>query len=199
MLHGGRARSLAPARENQLAVLRLRPFARDLARTGRRDGLTVARLVNRVRGWNGALRSPVEPTEQALDALAAAYPGAPIAVVGHSLGGRTAVYTAGHHAVRAVVGLAPWLEPGDPMTQLAGRRVLFPHGTHDRMTSAAASEQFADRAQRYAESVSFVGIRDGGHAMLSRDRGVAGPRVRLRHRCVLRPGVRAHRNRGHRA
>ena len=168
VLHGGRARGTEPARERQLAVVRMRPFATALARAAGSDGLTVARLRNDVRGWNGSQRSPVAHTEQALDELTQRYPDVPIALVGHSMGGRTAVYVAGHQGVRAVVGLAPWLERGDPVEPLTGRRVLFAHGTRDRMTSAAGTQDFAERARGYAQSVGFVSVHDGRHAMLAR-------------------------------
>ena len=46
---------------------RMRPFARHLARAGGDDGLAVWSLQYRVRGWNGADRSPVADAEWALD------------------------------------------------------------------------------------------------------------------------------------
>jgi dienelactone hydrolase len=170
VLHGGRARSTAPATDRQLAVLRMLPFATALHRAGGRDGLTVARLRYELRGWNGERRSPVRDAEQALDQLSSRFPDVPIALVGHSMGARAAVYAAGHDGVRAVVGLAPWLEGSDPVAQLAGRRVLLVHGTRDRMTSAAATVRFAERASRGADAVTFVSVRDGRHAMLARAR-----------------------------
>jgi alpha-beta hydrolase superfamily lysophospholipase len=168
VLHGGRARSTAPATDRQLAVLRMRPFATALHRAGGRHGLAVARLRNELRGWNGDRRPPVRDAAQALDQLSARFPDVPIALVGHSMGGRAAVYAAGHEGVRAVVGLAPWLEGGDPVAQLAGRRVLLVHGSRDRMTSAAATVRFAERASRTADAVTFVSVEGGRHAMLAR-------------------------------
>ncbi len=87
-----------------------------------RDGLAVAQVRYRVRGWNGAERSPVADTSWALDELATRFPDVPVALVGHSMGGRAAIYAAGARRVRAVVGLAPWIEPGDPVAPLTGRR-----------------------------------------------------------------------------
>jgi pimeloyl-ACP methyl ester carboxylesterase len=168
ILHGGRARSTAPATDRQLAVLRMLPFATALHRAGGADGLAVARLRYELRGWNGEHRSPVRDAERALAQLSARFPDVPIALVGHSMGGRAAVYAAGHTGVRAVVGLAPWLEAGDPVAQLAGRRVLLAHGTRDRMTSAAATARFAERASRTADAVTFVSVAGGRHAMLAR-------------------------------
>jgi pimeloyl-ACP methyl ester carboxylesterase len=168
VLHGGRARSTAPATDRQLAVLRMLPFATALQRAGGANGLTVARLRYELRGWNGERRSPVRDAERALDQLSTRFPDVPIALVGHSMGGRAAVYAARHEGVRAVVGLAPWLEAGDPVAQLAGRRVLLVHGTRDRMTSAAATVRFAERASRTADAVTFVSVAGGRHAMLAR-------------------------------
>src|SRR5579875_2390195 len=92
VLHGGRSTSVAPVRPYQLAVVRMQPFAASLRRFGRPDGLLVARVRYTVRGWNGAQRSPVADVEQALDELTARFPDVPIALVGHSMGGRAAVY-----------------------------------------------------------------------------------------------------------
>ena len=168
VLHGGRAHGTGPVSARQLAVLRMLPFARALERAGAADGLAVARLRYGVRGWNGARQSPVADTRWALDELERRYPGVPVALVGHSMGGRTAIYVAGHENVRAVVGLAPWIEAGDPYQQLAGRRVLFVHGTNDRMTSARAAAEFARSSAGVAASMSFVRIRNDGHPMLRR-------------------------------
>ena len=46
----------------------------------------------------------------------------PVALVGHSLGGRAALLATGDERVRAVVGLATWLAPGDPVGRRQGRR-----------------------------------------------------------------------------
>lgn len=168
VLHGGRARSNARARANQLAVLRMRPFANELAAAGRGDGLAVAQLRYRVRGWNGDLQSPVHDARWALRRLAERFPDVPVALVGHSMGGRTALYVADEPNVRAVVALAPWIERGDPVGPLTGRRVLIAHGDHDRLTSPKASAAYARAAAGIAASVSYVVVRAERHAMLRR-------------------------------
>ena len=168
VLHGGRARSNAPARANQLAVLRMRPFARELADAGGGDGLAVAQLRYAVRGWNGELQSPVHDARWALQQLAERFPGIPVALVGHSMGGRTALYVADAPAVRAVVALAPWIERGDPVATLTGRRLLIAHGDRDRLTSPKASAAYARAAAGVAASVSYVVVRAERHAMLRR-------------------------------
>jgi dienelactone hydrolase len=166
VLHGGRSTSRDPVRATQLAVLRMRPFATALRRAG--AGLVVARLLYRMRGWNGDERSPVLDTGWALDTLAARFPGQPIALVGHSMGARAAVHAAGHDHVRAVVALAPWIEAGDPVITLAARRVLIAHGEHDRRTDPGASRDYARMAEPLAETVSYVRVAGEQHAMLRR-------------------------------
>ena len=170
VLHGGRSKSRTPVRANQLAVLRMQPFVSSLRRAGSEHGLAVARMRYRVRGWNGADRSPVADVDGVLDRLVAQHPGVPIALVGHSMGGRAAIYTAGHDAVRSVVGLAPWLEPGDPMNQLLGRRLLVAHGQADRMTDPRESASFTAAAAGVAVSATYVAIDGDKHAMLRRPR-----------------------------
>jgi alpha-beta hydrolase superfamily lysophospholipase len=152
----------------QIAVLRMTPFATSLIRAGRQHGLAVARLRYLVRGWNGAARSPVPDVQWALDRLADEYPDTPLALIGHSMGGRAALYAAAHPSVRAIVGLAPWIEQGDPYEQVAGRHVLVAHGDRDRITSPRASAAWTQRAATVAASASYVAIHDGRHALLQR-------------------------------
>jgi dienelactone hydrolase len=105
-----------------------------------------------------------------LDELTRRYPGVPVALLGHSMGGRTALYVAGHDQVRAVVALAPWIEDADPVQQLAGRRLLIAHGERDRVTAPRASVAYARRAAEVAEAASFVDVSDEHHAMIRRAR-----------------------------
>lgn len=170
VLHGGREASTAPVRPRQLAVLRMHPFASSLARAGGRHGLAVARLRYAVRGWNGETRSPVADTEWALAELVDRFGPVPVALVGHSLGGRTALYLAGHPHVRAVTALAPWIERGDPVGQLAGRRLMIVHGSWDRVTNPRASAALVERSAAIAESAGYVRVRHETHAMLLRPR-----------------------------
>lgn len=168
VLHGGRARSSAPVRSRHLTVLRMTPFATSLRRAGAQHGLAVARLRYLVRGWNGNLRSPVADVRWALDELGRRHPDVPIALVGHSMGGRAAIYSAADPSVRAVVGLAPWIEPSDPVDTVTGKHVLVAHGVRDRMTSPSGSAAWTRRAERVAASAAYVGVATEGHAMLLR-------------------------------
>jgi alpha-beta hydrolase superfamily lysophospholipase len=168
VLHGGRENSRVPVRPTNLAVLRMAPFASSLRRAGRRHGLAVARLRYLVRGWNGTSRSPVADVAWALDRLAERYPSVPVALVGHSMGGRAAIYSAAHPSVRAVVGLAPWVERGDPVETMTGRHLLVAHGDRDRITSPKGSASWTRQAAVVTESAGYVTIKGEGHAMVQR-------------------------------
>jgi dienelactone hydrolase len=135
----------------------------------RGSGVVVQRPRFRVRGWNGAQASPVGDLNRTLDAIAAEFGPVPVVLVGHSMGARAAVRAAGHPAVSAVAGLAPWLPPGESASQLAGRSVLLVHGTSDGITSPAETWAFAERARAVTE-VTAVEVRGGDHAMLRRAR-----------------------------
>jgi fermentation-respiration switch protein FrsA (DUF1100 family) len=168
VLHGGRARSQAPVRRTNLTVVRMTPFATSLRRAGADLGLAVARLRYVVRGWNGGVQSPVADVRWGLARIAERYPSAPIALVGHSMGGRAAIYAAAAPSVRAVIGLAPWIEPDDPVDPVAGRDVLVVHGERDRMTSPVNSAAWTQRARAVAESAAYVSVSGERHAMLHR-------------------------------
>jgi len=170
VLHGGRERSDAPVRANQLAVVRMAPFAAGLARAGRGRGLAVARIRYLLRGWNGTAQAPVADVRWVLDELATQFPDVPVALVGHSMGGRAAIYAADHPSVRAVVGLAPWIEPNDPYRPVTGCDVLVVHGEADRITSPKASAAWTRQATTVAASAAYVSVRGDGHAMLRRAR-----------------------------
>lgn len=168
ILHGGREASTAPTRATQLAVIRMWPFATTLRRRGG-DRVAVARLRYRVRGWNagpGHAPDPVRDAEWALAELTRRFPDRPIGLIGHSMGGRTALRVGGHQAVERVAALAPWLERSDPSEQLAGRRILLMHGSADRMTSPRRTAEFAERL----DDASLVLINGEKHAMLGRPR-----------------------------
>jgi alpha-beta hydrolase superfamily lysophospholipase len=168
VLHGGRARGTDAVHPWSLAVLRMAPFARALRRAGAADGLVVARIRYRQRGWNGSAQAPVHDARWALEQLTATFPGVPVGLVGHSMGGRTAIHVADNAAVRSVVALAPWLETYDPIEPLRDRRVLIAHGDLDRVTDPTRSADFATRLQGIAESATYVSMLGEKHSMLGR-------------------------------
>ncbi|GAA0389252.1 alpha/beta hydrolase [Acrocarpospora corrugata] len=169
VLHGGQEVGRTPTTARQLAVLRMLPFAWALTRAGADHGLAVWRVRYRVRGWNGSEASPVADVDQVLTRLRHEHD-VPVILVGHSMGARTALRVAGHPNVVGVAALAPWVPEGEPVTQLAARRILLIHGTADRITSPAATHTYARHAAEVATEVRLIDIPGEGHAMLRKPR-----------------------------
>jgi pimeloyl-ACP methyl ester carboxylesterase len=173
VLHGGASRRgkmmVSPA---QLSVLRMVPIARRLARLDE-SRLAVYRLLNSARGWD-THHTPVQDARWALDRIAGRH-GTPLptSLVGHSLGGRAALLTAGRPEVVSTVALAPWVYPTDVAGGLSGKQILIVHGSRDRIAPPERSAELARRLSQGAE-VSYVIVRGGTHAMLRRHAVFAG-------------------------
>jgi hypothetical protein len=165
--HGGKAVSTEPTSPRELAVLRMVPLANAIRRALHGYGVAVCLPRFELRGWNGELASPVADLGRGLDEIGLRYGAIPVVLIGHSMGARAAFRVAGHPAVTAVAGLAPWLPPGEPVDQLAGRRVLLAHGTADRVTPPAQTWAYAERA-RSVTDVAVIEVRSGEHTMLWR-------------------------------
>lgn len=168
VLPGGKPRSFAPTDRGQLTAVRMRPFASMLHRRGRAYGVAVWTLRYRYRGWNADHRSPVRDLQWALEEIRRRHGDVPVALVGHSMGGRTALAAGGDRSVRGVCALAPWTEDTDPVDQLSGATVLIAHGSLDKVTSPHASREYAHRAAQVASRVGYVVVRGDMHAMLFR-------------------------------
>ena len=166
--HGGQAVSTERVTPVQPAVLRMIPLARAMRRA-LGGGIAVCRPLFHVRGWNGALASPVPDLIQVLDDISHDLKDVPVVLAGHSMGARAALRAAGHPAVLGVAALAPWLPGGEPTGQLAGRRILLAHGNSDTVTSLADTRSYALRARAVAH-VAMVEVEGSGHAMLRRAR-----------------------------
>ena len=170
VLHGGGARGDAvPVSATQLSVLRMVPIARRIART--RD-LAVFRLLNSQRGW-GAGDTPLADARWALAQVRERYGDVPVVLVGHSLGGRAALLASTEPDVVGAVLLNAYLLPGDDAVDPAGRRLLFVHGTDDRIASIAKAEAASARIGRRTE-VGFLTVDGGKHAMLRHGRAFTG-------------------------
>jgi pimeloyl-ACP methyl ester carboxylesterase len=165
--HGGQSASTEPTSAYQLAVLRMIPLVAAIRHAVRGHKIVVRRPRFEVRGWNDAAASPVRDLTRLLDDLRDEYGPVPVVLVGHSMGARAALRTAGHPSVAAAAGLAPWLPPGEPVGQLAGRRILLAHGTADAVTSPADTWVYAERARALA-TVTEIEVRAGEHTMLWR-------------------------------
>ncbi|WP_327135017.1 alpha/beta fold hydrolase [Streptomyces sp. NBC_01343] len=168
LLHGGRAQGLeAPPRPN-LPGLRMRPFARSISGSGAARGVVVAEVRYEHRGWNGNRADPVHDVWQALRELCCVAGPLPVVLVGHSMGGRAALRAAADPLVRAVVGLAPWCPPGEPVLHLGDTAVVLLHDEADRVTDARGSWDYVRRARARGARAAGIAMPYGGHAMLRR-------------------------------
>lgn len=164
VMHGGRARSTESGERKRLTYRRMVPIARTLATRG----TAVFLLRYRVRGWNAPARDALRDARWAVEELAARHPGVPIALVGHSMGGRAALGAAGGPGVVAVCALAPWLDGSDPVAQLAGRTVLIAHGDRERYTDPRLSYAYAVRAKERGVRICRFDLPGAGHFMVRR-------------------------------
>lgn len=165
--HGGQSVSTEPTAAYQPAVLRMIPLAAAIRHAVRGQEVVVRRPRFVLRGWNDAEASPVRDLSRLLDEIRGQFGPVPVVLVGHSMGARAALRAAGHPSVCAAAGLAPWLPPGEPVDQLAGRRILLAHGTSDVVTSPADTWAYAARA-RALTAVTEIEVRSGEHTMLWR-------------------------------
>ena len=163
VLHGGASRPGRPeVSPTQLSVLRMVPVAQRLARAGL-GRLAVHRLLNSYRGWDST-HTPLDDVAWALAQVRERHGDVPVGLVGHSLGGRAALLAGAEEGVRSVVALNPWVYPSDD-ADLTGRRVLFVHGSEDRVADPGRAETVARRLARSTD-VGFVSVPGGRHAML---------------------------------
>jgi predicted esterase len=163
MLHGGRPQSREPVGSRSASWRRTHAMARSI-RGGARDAdASVWLLRYGVRGWNGG--APVADARWALEEVRRRVGDLPVVLLGHSMGARTAVRVADDPQVTGVVGLAPWLQPDDPVRTLSGKQIVAAHGTRDRITSAKMTRAYLQRANSLA-GTDFVDMGPVGHYML---------------------------------
>lgn len=169
ILHGGGNRGAPVAvSPTQLSVLRMVPIAKQIARVGA-GRVAVFRLLNSSRGWADH-PTPVDDVRWALDQLAERFGGRrPTCLVGHSLGGRAALFAADGPEVRSVAALAPWFKASDAPSGLEGRRILIVHGSRDRVASPERSAAVADRLGAITD-VDYVTVEGATHGMLRHHR-----------------------------
>ncbi len=171
VFHGGSATSSQRVSAVSPAVLRLIPVAYAVAAQQRTAA--VYRLRFAVRGWNRDGNDVLRDARWALDQIAATHPGLPIVVVGHSLGGRVAMHVAGMNVgpdgsstVVGAVGLAPWVDPADPVGLLNGVPLSVVQGTKDRIVPEPSTRPWLAKAAAAGARVESTLIDGGGHAML---------------------------------
>ncbi len=167
LLPGGTVASTTPVGRGNLPAARMIPFARGIAHAGR-GRLAVARLRYRVRGWNGAAADPLVDARSALVQIRERWPGIPIVLVGHSMGGRVALHLADAPGVRGIVLLAPWIDRRDEPRGGPGLRALLMHGSADVITSPAATAAYAALLERRGVDVTLDLVAGSLHAMVPR-------------------------------
>lgn len=167
VLHGGREHGPGATHPFQLAYLRMVDMYAGLRLASKTCAVYLLR--HQVRGWNAdrAVPSPVGDARWALQRIKASHPDAPIAVLGHSMGGRTAFAVADTPGVVGVCALAPWLPGGEPLPPAAaGQKFVIAHGAADQTTSAAESLDFARRLRARGSHVAYLSQTGGRHALL---------------------------------
>ncbi|GAA2156669.1 alpha/beta superfamily hydrolase [Humibacillus xanthopallidus] len=167
VLHGGAVDGYEPNRPWSHNVARLLPFARSLRSVP--GPLAVARVRFRFRGWNGDEQAPLVDARWALEQVRTAYPGRPVAVVGHSMGGRVALHLGAERDVRLVVALAPWIERRDTRPGPWCRTVVI-HGDRDVICGLSRSRRLVEELQAQGRDASLIRVARGDHAMLLRPR-----------------------------
>lgn len=166
VLHGGRVNSSESVRAFNLSYRRMVPIARALHRAGSAHDLAVWLVRFRFRGWNAPDLPAVADARWAIAEARIRHPRAPIVLVGHSMGARTALRAGGERGVVGICALAPWLESDEPIEQLSERDVVIVHGTADRWTSPARSLRFAERLRALPTRVARFELPGAGHFML---------------------------------
>jgi alpha-beta hydrolase superfamily lysophospholipase len=166
VLHGGKARSSDPVTGRSLTWRRARSLARALGEPLHAQGIGLWVLRYRTSGWNTDGAGKIEDARWALDRIRSELGAVPVALLGHSMGGRTACRAADHDLVRGVVVLAPWLPPGEPVTALTGRQLHAAHGRRDHITRAQDTRAYVDRAREVASDASYTDMGERGHYLL---------------------------------
>ena len=96
-----------------------------------------------------------------------------MALVGHSLGGRTALLAGQDHEVSAVAALNAYVYDGDA-PDLSGRQVLLVHGDADRVADPARVDRLAQRLRAGGATVAQRTVEGGKHGMVGHPRDFDG-------------------------
>jgi len=154
-----------------LSAASVRALGRRLTRAGRAEGLVTHVVHYRYRGWNGTDANLMSDALWAADEVVRRYGDVSVCLAGLGMGGRAALQAGGHEAVNSVLAVAPWLPaedvaaPPEPVKQLAGRRVLVVHGTHDERTDPELSFRLAARAKKANREVCRFEVHADGHGL----------------------------------
>lgn len=168
MLHGGQERSHRDVGTRSASWHRSALMQRALAPRAHEAGVGTWLLRYRERGWNGDGATQVADARWALEEVRRGLGDVPVVLLGHSMGGRTAVHVADDASVVGVVALAPWLPDGEPVAALAGKTLRAAHGRRDKITSARATAAYVERARQVASSAELQDMGPVGHYLLRR-------------------------------
>jgi serine aminopeptidase S33 family len=169
ILHGGQEENRSPTSPLQSSYLRMLDFYWGLQRRSQRSAVYLLRF--RLRGWNAEFGTPdpVVDARWVLDEISRRHPAAQVAILGHSMGGRTGFAVADHSSVAGICALAPWLPDNEPLPpSRPGQRFVIAHGAADRMTSSQQSWAYAQRLRDAGRSVTRFELPRGRHALLDR-------------------------------
>lgn len=166
LLHGGKATSTVPVDSRSASWRRFAALQRAITPGAHAAGVSTWLLRYRERGWNAG--SPVVDARWALEQVRREVGDLPVVLLGHSMGGRTAVHVADDPAVSGVVALAPWWSAGDPVRTVSGKHVRAAHGRTDKITSYRMTEAYVARASAVAASASLTDMGRIGHYLLRR-------------------------------
>lgn len=165
VLPGGTDSSYRPFSPWQASAIRMYPFTASIAAAfGPRVRVRQARY--RVYGWNGGQASPMPYARNALDQFTHDHPDVPVAVIGHSMGGRIAAQLGDDPRVTDVLALAPWWQFADWRHIHDDVRVVAVHGDADRVTLAKRTAKGIVELTERGLDATYVGVPGGGHAML---------------------------------
>ncbi|MFZ2510720.1 MAG: dienelactone hydrolase family protein [Gordonia sp. (in: high G+C Gram-positive bacteria)] len=165
VLPGGTDFSYKPFSRTQPSAMRMYPFSLSIqARFG--TAVRVHQATYRVYGWNGGQASPMPYARSALDQLKQRYLDTPIALVGHSMGGRIVAQLGADEQVSDILALAPWWQFADWRQIHDGARVLAIHGENDTLTRPRRTEKGIEELRARGLDADFISVPDGGHAML---------------------------------
>ncbi len=165
VLPGGTDLSYERSSWRSPSALRMYPFTWSIA-AAFRGRAAVHQVRYRVYGWNGGQASPMPYAWAALEKMSANYPGVPVYLVGHSMGGRVGAQLAADPRVHGLLALAPWWQYADWRRIHAGVRVVAMHGTADTRTYPQRTAKGIDELQAAGFDATFIPVPGGGHAML---------------------------------
>lgn len=165
VLPGGTDHSYRPFSPTQGTALRMYPFTWSI-RARFRGAVDVRQVGYRVYGWNGGQESPMPYARAALDEITSEHPGVPVALIGHSMGGRVAAHLGADARVVAILALAPWWQHHDWRRIRRGVRVRAIHGDADTLTSPRRTAEGIAELRNNGYDATFVSVPHGHHAML---------------------------------